>query len=62
MALCNHCKHGSYRGYRRDGLPSTVYFWCVEKLSHHDLWKKCDKFVEGEPRRYDKHGELMEVE
>lgn len=60
MTLCEHCEHASYRGYRRDGYPSTIYFWCEMFNSHHQR-RECEGHVEGEPKRYDKHGELMEV-
>lgn len=61
MMLCEHCARASFRGYRRDGWPSTISFWCESFNTHHQ-YMECDWHVEGMPKRYDKRGELIEGE
>lgn len=61
MTLCEHCQRASYRGFRRDGYPSTISFWCKTFNTHHQH-RECSGHVEGTPKRYDKRGELMGVE
>lgn len=58
MMLCEHCSNGGYHGYRRDGYPSTVYFWCPTMRTHSQR-EECESHIEGEPMKYDKKGELI---
>lgn len=61
MTNCTTCANGGYHGFRRDGRPSTVYFWCPIAGDHrsHRL-EDCPDYIKGTPTWYDKRGERFE--
>ena len=57
--LCEHCANAGFHGFRRDGYPSTVYFWCEPERTHNSRRRQCVSFAEGEPKKYDKRGNMI---
>lgn len=60
---CMHCSIGEFRGLPKPGSPdyyaTSVYFWCP-KLKHHNAYQNvCDKFISGNPKCFDEHGDRI---
>ena len=66
MPICDYCGHAELHGYPPKGSPDwevgTIFFWCAEHKDHKNRITDCQEFESGEPRMYDKHGELLGVD